>query len=242
MLKSPPDGYTLCVLPSEPIIFNQFLFSRLPFNPEKDFEPVTNLFFNVEALVVNAQAKVKRSQTSLRWRRQNPNLVLRHVLFCPFRDSWKSSTSSTVSTSCAFLSAAEANNKPHHVRHGTHRPAWAEQHAYWQIRSGDIAGIALSANAQSPLIPDIPTLLEATGENYLVNWFGLFAPANTPRPIIEQVHADILQIASDPAFRHKNYVERAIEYRVNHDQFARFIVQSRAEAAKLVEKSGAQPQ
>ena len=85
--------------------------------------------------------------------------------------------------------------------------------------------------------------MEATGENYPVTWFGLFAPAGTPRPIIEQVHADVVQITSDPAFRQKNYVERAIEYGVNTpDQFARFIVQSRAEAAQLVKESGAQPQ
>ena len=61
----------------------------------------------------------------------------------------------------------------------------------------------------------MPTLLEATGENYPVTWFGLFAPAGTPRSIIESVHADVVQITSDPMFRQKNYVERAIEYGVN---------------------------
>ena len=44
---------------SEPVVYNQFLFRSLPFNPEKDFEPITNLFFNLEALVVNAQLKVR---------------------------------------------------------------------------------------------------------------------------------------------------------------------------------------
>jgi tripartite-type tricarboxylate transporter receptor subunit TctC len=112
-----------------------------------------------------------------------------------------------------------------------------------QIRGGHITGIALSANARSPLFPDMPTLLEATGENYLASWFGLFAPAGTPRSIIERVHADVVQITSAPAFRQKNYVERAIEYGVSTpEQFARFIVQSRVEAAQLVKESGAQPQ
>ena len=85
-----------------------------------------------------------------------------------------------------------------------------------QIRSGHITGIALSANARSPLFPEMPTLKEATGENYPVTWFGLFAPAGTPRPIIERVHADVVEITSDPVFRQKNYVERAIEYGVEH--------------------------
>jgi tripartite-type tricarboxylate transporter receptor subunit TctC len=112
-----------------------------------------------------------------------------------------------------------------------------------QVRSGHITGIALSANARSPLFPEMPTLLEATGENYPVTWFGLFAPAGTPRPIIDRVHADVVQITSDPAFRQKNYVERAIEYGVNTpEEFARFIVQSRAEAAQLAKESGQEPQ
>jgi tripartite-type tricarboxylate transporter receptor subunit TctC len=112
-----------------------------------------------------------------------------------------------------------------------------------QIRSGHITGVALSANARTPLFPDMPTLLEATGENYPVTWFGLFAPAGTPRAIVDRVHADVVAITSDPSFRQKNYVERAIEYGVNTpEEFARFIVQSRAEAAQLAKESDAQPQ
>jgi hypothetical protein len=57
------------------------------------------------------------------------------------------------------------------------------------------------------------------------------------------VHADVVQITSDPAFRQKNYVERAIEYGVNTpEEFARFIVRSRAEAAQLAKESGQEPQ
>jgi tripartite-type tricarboxylate transporter receptor subunit TctC len=89
----------------------------------------------------------------------------------------------------------------------------------------------------------MPTLLEATGENYPVTWFGLFAPAGTPRSIIDRVHAGVVQITSDPMFRQKNYVERAIEYGVNTpEEFARFIVRSRAEAAQLAKESGQEPQ
>ena len=57
--EAPPDGYTLCVLSSEPIVYSQFLFKSLPFNPEKDFEPITNLFFNTLAFAVNNSLKVK---------------------------------------------------------------------------------------------------------------------------------------------------------------------------------------
>jgi tripartite-type tricarboxylate transporter receptor subunit TctC len=57
--EAAPDGYTICVLSSEPVVYNQFLFKGLPFDPEKDFEPISNLFFNTLALVVNSSLKVR---------------------------------------------------------------------------------------------------------------------------------------------------------------------------------------
>src|SRR5436190_11446979 len=57
--EAAPDGYTICMLSSEPVVYNQFLFKSLPFDPEKDFEPISNLFFNTLALVVNNSLKVR---------------------------------------------------------------------------------------------------------------------------------------------------------------------------------------
>jgi len=57
--EAQPDGYTICVLSGEPVVYNQFTFKNLPFNPEKDFEPIINLFINSNALVVNSKLNVK---------------------------------------------------------------------------------------------------------------------------------------------------------------------------------------
>ena len=57
--ESAPDGYTICVLSSEPMVYNQFAFKSLPFDPEKDFEPISLLFFNTLALVTNRSLKVR---------------------------------------------------------------------------------------------------------------------------------------------------------------------------------------
>ena len=241
--EAPPDGHTLCILPSDPIVFNQFLFRRLPFNPEKDFEPITNLFFNLEALVVNAQLGVKTIPGLVALAKAKPS-TLSYGTFsfvaAEFMEKlWKKHDVDIVRV--PFRSGNEVVNA---MMSSTSPIALLGlSNMLSQIRGGFITGLALSASARSPLFPDMPTLQEATGENYLTTWFGLFAPAGTPRPIIEQVHADIVQITSGPAFRQKNFVERAIEYGVNTpEQFARFIVQARAQAARLVKESGVQPQ
>jgi tripartite-type tricarboxylate transporter receptor subunit TctC len=67
-----PDGYTLCVLSSEPIVYSQFLFKSLPFNPEKDFEPITNLFFNTLAFAVNNSLGVKTVPELMALARKQP--------------------------------------------------------------------------------------------------------------------------------------------------------------------------
>ena len=57
--EATPDGYTLCVMSSEPAVYNQFLYKSIPYDPEKDFQPIANLFFNTLAVVINPDTKVK---------------------------------------------------------------------------------------------------------------------------------------------------------------------------------------
>jgi tripartite-type tricarboxylate transporter receptor subunit TctC len=112
-----------------------------------------------------------------------------------------------------------------------------------QIKAGHITGIALNAYERSPLFPDIPTLKEATGEDVPPTWFGLFAPAGTPQPIVRKVHAEVARITGNPAWKQKNFVDRAIEYAVTDTaSFARFVAESRRRAGEIAKEAGIQPQ
>ena len=57
--EAPNDGYTICIVPGEVLAFNQVMFKKLPYDTEKDFEPITNLFFSISALVTNSNLDVK---------------------------------------------------------------------------------------------------------------------------------------------------------------------------------------
>jgi tripartite-type tricarboxylate transporter receptor subunit TctC len=112
-----------------------------------------------------------------------------------------------------------------------------------QLRSGLITGIALNANARSPLFPDLPTLSEAGADDFPPAWFGLFAPRGTPKPMIAKLHSEIVRIAAEPAWRQKNFIDRAIEPAVNTpEQFSEFIRRERKIAERIVKESGHQPQ
>src|SRR5262245_14501287 len=57
--EAPPDGYTLCVMPGEPLVYNQFQYKNIPYDPDKSFAPVTNLFYITQTLGVSAKLNVK---------------------------------------------------------------------------------------------------------------------------------------------------------------------------------------
>jgi len=237
--EAAPDGYTLCVMSSEPVVYNQFLFKSLPFNPEKDFAPIANLFFNLEALVVNSDLKVKTIPELVALAKEKPG-KLSYGTFSFVLVQFMNKLNKKNGTDIVRVPFRSGNEVVTAVLSGTTPVALLGlSNMLSQVRSGRFTGIALSANARSPLFPDLPTLEEASGEKYPVTWFGLFAPAGTPRAIIDRVHAGVVEITGTPEFRQKNYVERAIEYGVNTpEQFAKFLVETRAAAAELAKESG----
>jgi tripartite-type tricarboxylate transporter receptor subunit TctC len=238
-----PDGYTLCVLSSEPVVYSQFLFKSLPFNPEKDFEPITNLFFNTLAFAVNNSLGVKTVPELMALAKKQPGklsystfsfplvhymdgLNKRHgadIVRVPYRSGNEVMT--------ALLSGA------------TPITLLGLSNMVSVLQAGKVTALAVNSNVRSPLFPAVPTLKEATGENYPQSWFGLFAPAGTPKPIIAKVHKEVVAITSDPGFKQKMYIERAVENAVDApENFARFILADREIARRIAKESGAELQ
>jgi tripartite-type tricarboxylate transporter receptor subunit TctC len=107
-----------------------------------------------------------------------------------------------------------------------------------QIKSGQITGLALNSGKRSPLFPDIPTLQEATGEDYPPSWFGLFVPAKTPQPIVDKLHDEVAAIIGAPDFVQKHFIERAIEPAIGpREEFVKFIADGRKVAARIAKES-----
>jgi tripartite-type tricarboxylate transporter receptor subunit TctC len=240
--EAPPDGYTICVLSSEPVIYNRYLFKSLPFNPDKDLEPIVNLFINSNALVVNANLKVKTIPELIALAKAKPgklsygtfSFVLQYfmeklnkdngidIVRVPFRSGNEMATALMGGTTqVVFLGLANMLG---------------------QVKSGQFVGLALNANSRSPLFPDIPTLKEATGEDYPAPWFGLFAPAGTPAAILDKLNAEVVRLSGGAAWRQKNIINRAIEPAAGpRAEFAKFIADNRVIAAKIAKESNLQP-
>jgi tripartite-type tricarboxylate transporter receptor subunit TctC len=241
--ESAPDGYTFCITSSEPVIYNQFLYKTLPFNPATDFEPITNLFFNSVALVANSKLAIKTIPDMVALSKAKPGTLSFSTFSFPmmhFMEKLKKQTGADL----VFVPYRSGGDVVNALLSGsTPIAVLGLANMLQQIRAGLITGIALNANARSPLFPDIPTLAEANGEDFPPAWFGLFAPRGTPKPITVKLHAEVARITSDPAFQKKNFVDRAIDYAVNTpEEFAKFIERDRKSAERIFKESGQQPQ
>ncbi len=241
--EAAPDGYSLCVMSSEPVVYNQFLFKSLPFNPEKDFEPITNLFINSVALVANAKLNIKTIPEMVALAKAQPG-TLSYGTFSFVLVQYMEKLKKQESIDIVRVPFRSGNEIVNAIMSGTAPIAFLGlANMLPQIRAGHITGIALNSYQRSPLFPDMPTLKEATGEDVPPTWFGLFAPAGTPRPIIEKIHAEVVRITSDPAWRQKNFVDRAIEPAVGQtEEFARFVAAARKRAAEIVKEAAIAPQ
>lgn len=241
---APPDGYTICIMPGEPLAYNQFLYKKLSFDPAKDFDPIVNLFFNTQALVVNAALNVKTVDELVALSKARagtlsytaPSLPLALYLeklkrergadwvAIPFRGG--GDTTNAVlsgSTPIAFLGL---------------------QNFISHLQIGTMTGLAMDGAQRSSLFPDIPTLAELGYRGNLTRvYFGLVAPAGTPKPIINKIREDVARIGSEPAFRKKQFIDRALEPILSTpEEFARFLIEDRATSERVVKEAGLTPQ
>jgi tripartite-type tricarboxylate transporter receptor subunit TctC len=238
------DGYTLCILSGEPLVYNQFLFKKLAFDPRKDFEPITNLFFNEQALVVNAKLGVSTVDELVALSKAKPGTLSYTAPSLPlmlYLEKLKREQGADW-VGIPFRGGGETTNA---VLSGSTPIAFLGlQNFISHLRAGTMRGLAVDRKTRSPLFPDIPTLAELGYRGNLTRvYFALVAPAGLPKPIINKIRDDVARIGREAAFRQKQMIERAIEPIFDTpEEFARFLVEDRIVSERVVREAGLQPQ
>jgi tripartite-type tricarboxylate transporter receptor subunit TctC len=240
--NSPPDGYSLCALSGETLVYSEFLYKAVPYNPRSDFAPVTNLFFNTQVLVANAALGAKTLDDLVIVAKSKPlafsapavaqRLFLERfnrqkgieMVSVPFRGGSEAITS-VLNGSTPILFSGGANFSP-------------------LIQEGSLVGLAVDSPRRSPLYSQVPTLSElGFSETLNRNYMGLVVPAATPREIIDRLNRDIVAIINDPLFRQQNLVDRALEPIADSpDDFAGFMEGDRASFEKVVREANIERQ
>ncbi len=243
--KAPPDGYTLCLLPKTAVSLNPSLYTRLPYDPARSFEPITQLVVSQEVLVINPSIPANGLKELVDYSRQNPDRI----------NYASSGIGSNVHLTMERLKLRTGASLTHIPYKGASEApqaflSGAVQLMYLiignpgvveQIKAGQSRALVVSGEARSPLLPSVPTFTEAGYPGIeSPNWFGMFAPAGTPKDIVSKLGGDITSIIRSAPFREKNLAPRGFQaVGGTPEEFGRFLAEDRKRGAELVKISGA---
>ena len=192
--KAAPDGYTLLAGLTANMAVNPSMFKHLGYDPVRDFTPVGMMAEFPFVLVVSKTFPAKSVKELIALAKEKPGQI-----------NFASAGNGSGQHLSAELFKLMAGIDMTHVPYRGAAPAYADvisgrtpvffdnlSSALGQIRGGSVRPLAVTGTTRSPLLPDVPTVAEAGVpgyQNYV--WFGLWAPKNTPQPIVEKLHAEI---------------------------------------------------
>jgi tripartite-type tricarboxylate transporter receptor subunit TctC len=203
--KATPDGSTLGVSIGGPLAINTLLFSRLPYDPRKDIEPITQLVTQPSVLAVNPALAVNSVAELVALLRKNPGKY-------NFASIGNGSLSHLAMEAIALKAGAELVHVPYPsspqaitavMRNDVQIACLPAIAVTPHAATGAVRILAVSTARRSPYLPDVPTLKESGIDVEADAWNGLIAPAGTPRPIIERISKDVAEIIRQPMLREK---------------------------------------
>src|SRR5882672_187379 len=197
--RQPADGYTI-LLSSNTHVINVSMFSKLPYDPFKDFDPVTIVATIPFALTVNSNLPVYTVKEFLAYARAHPGAtygtagigtphhmgaeLLRSmtgidIVHVPYKGA-AFLVPALLSSEVTFSIASISSLVPH-------------------FKSGKLRAIAIADDVRTPILPDVPTIAEAGPlPGFKIDvWFGVLAPAGTPRPIVDRLNTEINRTLQD---------------------------------------------
>lgn len=226
LMQSPPDGYTLAVGAAGPLAVNPSLYDKLPYDPLKDFSPITNMVNYPLLLVVHPSVPVKTTQDLVNLAKAKPKQLY-----------FASPGSGNSGHLAGELLNSMANVQTVHVPYKGQGPALSDlisgqvQMLYSsipsvlpQVKSGQLNALAVGSAKRVPSLPDIPTISESGVPGYeAYSWVGMVAPAKTPKDIVNRLNREIVDILKQKDVSEKLNQQGALPVGDSPEQFAAYI-------------------
>ena len=247
--KAPADGYTLLMGTVGTHGINRALYPKLPFDPIKDFAPVTMVAAVPNVMEMNADKaralNIHNVQDFIKYAKANPGKL-----------NMASSGSGTSIHLAGELFKSMTGSFMTHIPYRGSAPALLDMvggsadvmfdnlpSSMQQIKGGKLVALAVTSAQRSPALPDVPTVEEAGGPALkgfeASSWFGLLAPAGTPPEIVNRIQQEVAKSLGTPAMKEKLLAQGAIPSGNSPADFAKHIDREHTKWAKVVKDSGA---
>jgi tripartite-type tricarboxylate transporter receptor subunit TctC len=240
--KAPPDGYTLLMTDVSYSVAPTLYGSALPYDPIKDFAPVILLNLVTDVLVIHPSLPANNIKELIAYAKANPGKVLyasagngtlNHLapemlksmagidlVHVPYKGAVAALSDVISGRSLMYIGAA-VTTVPH-------------------VKSGRLRALAITGKKRSNVLPDLPTMAEQGLPDYDVSaWYGMLAPAGTPRPVIDKLNAEVKKAMQTPDIQQRLAAEGSEAVAGTPEQFASFIKAEIAKWGKAVKSANA---
>ncbi len=243
--KAPADGYTLLMGQAGNLTINISLMAKIPFDPVRDFSPVTMVASTPNVLVVHPSLPVRTVKDLIALAKAKPGQI-----------NYATSGIGSPGHLAAELLNKSAGIRLVHIPYKGAAPALLDvvagnAHLYFTsavsaqpfIPSGRLRMVAVASAKRSPSLPEVPTVAEAGFPEFDVSsWWGVVAPASTPREVVIRLQTEIHRVIALPEIRAK-LAEQSLDIATNTpEQFAAYIKSETAKWAKLIREVGVKPE
>jgi len=239
--KSPADGYMLLLCGDGQVAVNPHLYAKMPFNPQKDLAPVASLVSNGFFLAINPSVPAQTFPEFIEYaRRANPplhyasggngsqhHLTMERLkaragidmVHIPYKSGAPATTATVAGEVAAMMSGTSTAG---------------------QIRAGRLRALAFTGPRRSKVLPDAPAIAEFYPDFVMVQWYGLFAPAGTPEPVLARLRVEVNKALVLPDVMEKLRNAGGVKpWITSPEEFAAELRSEYAKCAKLVKEVGA---
>ena len=240
--KSTPDGYTILEGALSTHAVNVSLYSKMPYDPIRDFAPITLVAVTPNVLVVNPSLPVNSVKDLIVYAKAHPGKL-----------SFGSGSNGSAGHLAGEAFKTEAGVDMVHVPYKGGAPAMQAllagdtqlmfdnlANSMQQVREGKLKALAVTTARRSALVPELPTLAEAGLPGFdIYTWWGFMAPAGTPKEIIAKWNAEVARILSTPEMKAFFAQQGAEPAPTSPEEFAVLIRREIPKYAKIIKDSGA---
>ena len=242
--KAPPDGYTL-TMATAALPISASVYAKLPFDPVKDFATVTLMTVTPLVLIVHPALPVRNVKELVALARSRPGQL-------NFASSGMGTSHHLSGEMLRTVTGVNIVHVPYKGSQAAHIDLMSGQVAMMfdnilpvrpMVQAGKLKALAVTTPQRSPALPDVPTIAEAGLPNFeAVAWFGMLAPAGTPRDIVTKLNGEIVRVLKLPDVNERLSGMGAIVVGSTPDEFATWMRNEVAKWAKVVKAAGVQPQ